>query len=251
METLIQKSARMEFALRAEISADQRQRLMMEMASRVRREKDEAAKEKKKREDSEFVAAMQMALAPPKAIAAFTAKLDRYDTVTVQALMDNERDLVAVREQIDSMLLRAHTLEDGRRVFKTQDGTRVYDEHGMELKADDIAPESIADDKPRAEDFFGRRSEERRLVEERKGLIEYQEKLDMARERTGDPSLTENELDALDKELGQSAPERVRKLAGDPAPADTEAKPTATPSSELARPEQRQPSLQSSVMQPM
>lgn len=218
METLAQKSARFEFARRAEISAELRQRLLMEMNARVRVEQDKTARETERRRDTEFVMALQGALAPPQKIADFTVKLDRYDTATVHALMDNERDLLDVREKIDTMLMKAHVLPDGRRVFKTEDGKRVFDELGVELKADEVTPESIADDKPKWERFFGVRKEERRLVEERKDLVDYQEKLDRARERTKDPKLTEDELSALDKELGQSMPERVRKLSGEQKP---------------------------------
>ena len=218
METLAQKSARLEFARRAEISADLRQRLLMEMNARLRAEQGKAEQEAERRRDTEFIMALETALAPPEKIAAFTVKLDRYDTATVHALMDNERDLRDVREKIDTMLMKAHVLPDGRRVFKTEDGKRVFDELGVELKAEEIAPESIGDDKPKWEMFFGSRKEERRLVEERKDLVDYQDKLDQARERTKDPKLTEGELSALDKEFGESMPDRVRKLAGEQKP---------------------------------
>ncbi|PTM40513.1 hypothetical protein [Bosea sp. 124] len=215
METVTQKSARLEFTLRAQITSEQRQRLLMEMGARLNAEQNQTQLEKRRRQDAEFFAAMEAALAPAHKIEQFTIKLDRYETATVQALMDNERDTLAVRKEIDAMLLKAHTLEDGRRVFKSEDGVRVFDEHGAELKPADVAPESISDEKPRAEAYFERRTEERRLVEERKGLHDYQTKLDTARERVKDPTLTENELSALDKELGQSVPDRVRKLVGD------------------------------------
>lgn len=217
METLVQKSARFEFARRAEISADLRQRLLLEMNTRVRAEQDKTARETERRRDTEFVMALQGALAPPQKIAEFTVKLDRYDTATVQALMDNERDILDVREKIDGMLLKAHVV-NGRRVFKTEDGNRVFDEFGAELKADEITPDAIDNAKPRWEAFSAARDEEKRLVQERKDLGDYQEKLDRARERTKDPKLTEDELLALDKELGNGMPERVRKLTGEPKP---------------------------------
>lgn len=135
METLVQKSARFEFARRAEMSADLRQRLLLEMNTRVRAEQDKTARETERRRDTEFVMALQGALAPAHKIADFTVKLDRYDTATVQALMDNERDVLAVREKIDAMMLKAHVLPDGRRVFKTEDGTRVFDEFGAQLNS--------------------------------------------------------------------------------------------------------------------
>lgn len=218
METLAQKSARLEFARRAEISADLRQRLLLEMNTRVRADQDKTARETERRRDTEFVVALQGALAPPQRIAEFTVKLDRYDTATVQALMDNERDILNVREKIDGMLLKAHVLPDGRRAFKTEDGTRIFDESGVEIKADEITPDAIDNAKPRWEAFSAARDEEKRLVQERKDLGDYQEKLDRARERTKDPKLSEDELSALDKEIGNAMPERVRKLTGEQKP---------------------------------
>ncbi|MFA6965242.1 hypothetical protein [Bosea sp. (in: a-proteobacteria)] len=245
------KSARLEFALRAQITSEQRQRLMMEMGARLNAERNQAENEKRRREDAEFFAAMEAVLAPAHKIEQFNIKLDRYETATVQALMDNELDTLAVRKEIEVMLLKAHTLEDGRRVFKTEDGMRVFDEHGAELKAADVAPESIADDRPRAESYFERRAEERRLVEERKGLIAYQEKLDLARERTADPSLTENELSALEKELGQSMPDRIRKHVGEHAQTGPDAQATATTAFDAPRQEPRNSSPPANVMQPL
>ena len=218
METLPQKSARFEFARRAEISADLRQRLLLEMNTRVRAEQDKTARETERRRDTEFVMALQGALAPPQKIAEFTVKLDRYDTATVQALMDNERDVLAVREKFDAMMLKAHVLPDGRRVFKTEDGTRVFDEFGAQLKPEEIDPVSIDNAKPRWEALQAAHHEAKRLDTERNDLLDYQAKLDRARERTKDPKLTDDELSALDKELGESMPERVRKLTGEQAP---------------------------------
>lgn len=50
--------------------------------------------------------------------------------------MENQVFLDAVRERLDVVLSRAHVLEDGRRVFKTEDGSQVFDEHGAEVDAE-------------------------------------------------------------------------------------------------------------------
>lgn len=218
MESLAQKSARFEFARRAEISAELRQRLLMEMNVRVRAEQDKSAREIERRRDAEFVMALQGALAPPQKIADFTVKLDRYDTATVQALMDNERDIRDVRGKIDGMLLKAHVLPDGRRAFATEDNSKVFDEFGAEIRAEDLSPAAIDPRAPKWEQYDAAGKQLQGLVSERKELIDYQEKLDRARERTKDPKLTEDELSALDKELGQSMPDRVRKLSGEQKP---------------------------------
>ncbi|WP_147283784.1 hypothetical protein [Bosea caraganae] len=212
------KSARLEFTLRAQITAEQRQRLLMEMGARLNAERNQAEVEKRRRQDAEFFASMEATLAPAHKIEQFTIKLDRYETATVQALMDNDRDTVAIRDKIDGMLLKAHALPDGRRVFKTEDGTRVFDEFGAQLKTEEIDPQAIDDAKPKWEAFDAAGIEMDRLAKERTELIDYQSKLDRSRERAKDSKLTEGELSALDKELGETMPDRVRKLTGEQKP---------------------------------
>lgn len=73
-------------------------------------------------------------------IAEFEVDLDRYDTATVAALQENEVQLAQVRERMDALLGQAYVLPDGRRVFKTEDGLRVFDESGKELDASTIDP---------------------------------------------------------------------------------------------------------------
>lgn len=53
----------------------------------------------------------------------FNAKLDVYDQATVDALMENQRLREAVQAKMDAMLDRAFVVEDGRRVFKSADGS--------------------------------------------------------------------------------------------------------------------------------
>lgn len=62
----------------------------------------------------------------------FTVTLDTYDHAIVIALMENQEALDSVNDQIDRLLDRAHVMADGRRVFKAEDGTQVFDEFGQE-----------------------------------------------------------------------------------------------------------------------
>lgn len=208
MEPVAQTVWRLEFARKAAISRELEDRLRDEKARIERREKDQA---EDRREDREMAELLTAVLASDERIEAFTAKLDRYDVATVDALMQNEQDLAVVRERIETMLLEAHTLSDGRRVFKTRDGQRVFDENGTELKANEIDPNTISDKKTKWEDFQEAHQTRDALVDERRQLLEFQGKIDDARERLEDPELTEDELKALDKELGEAVPDRVRK----------------------------------------
>lgn len=206
------------FARYAAISRELREKLRDELdrTKLADRQKERRAEEKERREERELEEVVQfVALASETQIAAFTVKLDRYDAATVEALMQNEQELRDVREHIEKMLGQAHQLPDGRRVFKTLDGKRVFDENGNEVSSDMIRPEQIEDGRKRFEPYWQERQHEKMLVQERDDLHEFQRKLDEARDAKDEPSLTKKDLDALEKEIDQAAPDRVRELAGE------------------------------------
>lgn len=197
---------RAEFARNAALDQRDRERANEEHRKRVQKERDEVIKE---REELEFFEAV---LATPTQIEAFSIKLDRYDTATVEALMNNEVQLQEVRKHVEKMLLEAHVLPDGRRVFRTRDGKQVFDETGKEVSADTIRPDVIDEKKPVWEDYQAGRQREAKLNEERTELQEYQKKLDDARTRVKEGDLTESELDRMDKDLEKSMPKAVRDI---------------------------------------
>lgn len=184
------------------------------------REREKRKKEERELElrDMEMLALVQMAFASPEQVADFKLRLDDYDAKTVEALMENEEALKLVREKMEIMLGEAEVLPDGRRVFKTKDGQRVFDEHGQEVSRDVIDPNSISNKKPLWETFRDARLEEHRLTEEREGLLDYQDKLDAARERLDKGEITTKELDALKGDLEKSMPDAVRAKVGNDRP---------------------------------
>ncbi len=147
-------------------------------------------------------------------IAELEEKLDRYDAAVVQALTENEADLRRVREAREQLLLQAHVLPDGRRVFRTEDGMRLFDEHGVEISAEVISANEIRDDTPAWESFQELGAEQDRLLLERRDIIEYQEKLDHVRERVNDTDVTPDELDALEREMDIDVMERISAQLG-------------------------------------
>ena len=215
---------RLEFARKAAIARDLEQRLRDERRSKDKREKEE--RETRAAEQSGLLSMVEFVLASEQHIEAFAVKLDALDAATVEALMQNEQALIAVRERIAAMLIDAHVLPDGRRVFKTRDGTEVFDEFGTAVSAEEITPEEIHDDKPVWEDFAAELERDAALQREREELLAFQEQLDTARERLDDPALTEDELSALEDELGAVAPERVTAIlnrdTGGPEPGQGE-----------------------------
>lgn len=206
------------FARYAAISRELREKLRDE-ADRTKfldHQKERRENDERQLEEQQFESFVQMVvLATEPQIAAFAVKLDRYDAATVEALMQNEQEIREVRERIETMLKQAHQLPDGRRVFKSLDGKRVFDENGHEVSAEEVQPGQISDAQPRFEPYWEERKHEKVLVQERDDLHDFQRKLDAARDETDRPDLTKDELDALEKDIDDATPQRVRALAGD------------------------------------
>ena len=154
--------------------------------------------------------ATSAAIATEVQIRQFSLKLDTYETATVEALIANQEALDLVQARLDAMLERAYVVEDGRRVFKTRDGTQVFDEFGEEVGRDIIAPEDIDDSHPFWEDFEPSFMERQQLLEEREQIIDYQERLDDARADIEDGEISAAELEELDAELAGLMPPAVQ-----------------------------------------
>lgn len=137
-------------------------------------------------------------------------ELDLYGTGAVAALQQNEIELMEARQQFDKLLLKAHVMPDGRRVFKTEDGKRVFDENGLELSEDVIHADEIDDSRPRWEEAKGAIDRIEALTQERADIIAYQDKLDAARERLESGEMTRKEFDELRDELKADMPDAVR-----------------------------------------
>ncbi len=158
-------------------------------------------------------------------IQAFEAKLDTYDAATVTALMENQKQLDTVNAQIEAMLAQAYVMEDGRRVFKSEDGSRVIDEHGKDVSPDELDFDLIDSNLPTAEDFEKNIDISVKLEARKNELVEYQEKLDDARERVSEGHLSAEDIEELNAELLEDMPEPVQahvpgmeKTTPDPAP---------------------------------
>jgi len=150
---------------------------------------------------------LEAALATFQQVGTFRVEIDDYGTKTVESLMENREAMELVQRRIDDMLGRAEVLPDGRRVFKTIDGKQ-----------------------PKWEAFRAEKEARIRLEAERQQLLDYQDRLDQARERLDAGDITQKELDALKAELKDTMPEAVRrKLDQDTPKAEaTMAQPTTT-----------------------
>ncbi|MEM8497829.1 MAG: hypothetical protein AAF542_07375 [Pseudomonadota bacterium] len=178
---------------------------------KAREDREKRAERTEKLEDDLAAMGMEVVMATEIQIREFEEKLDTYEAATVTALMENQKQLDLVNARIEAMLAQAYVMEDGRRVFKTQDGTQVFDEFGEEVSPEELDFDLISADRPTAEDYLRDLGEREALLSERSDLLEYQQKLDDARERVSEGEISEADLEELDKDLLEVMPDRVRE----------------------------------------
>lgn len=206
MALVVADMLRREFAARSEAAVYERIR-RQEFDDRKRRDREEKKERDQRIEDDLGVI---LAVVTTAEVQAFRVELDAYDVATVEALQLNEAELAQVQDKLEKLFAEAHVLPDGRRVFKTEDGARVFDEHGAELPAEEIAPQDIEDWRPKWETVNGVIQERKALERQRTEILEYQQKLDDARERLDAGDLDRKEFDELRKDLKAQMPDAVR-----------------------------------------
>ncbi|MCP8896357.1 hypothetical protein KYK29_15625 [Shinella daejeonensis] len=137
-------------------------------------------------------------------------ELDLYGTGSVAALQQNEIELADVQKRLDKIFAKSYTLPDGRKVWKTADGSEVYDERGEKLDLSVIDPAEIADEYPKWETVKPMLDERELLLKERTEILDYQDKLDAARDRLDSGNMTRKEFEELREELKADMPDAVR-----------------------------------------
>lgn len=143
----------------------------------------------------------------------FQSEINVFHEASYEALAQIDAEIDLLDEKIENILDNAHTLEDGRRVFKTEDGTRVFDEFGQLVETQIIDPIEISDELERWEVFDDLTNNRSLLLKERGAVIDFQSKTDHADERLNSGELSTAEYNDLRDELYNTAPDRVRGIA--------------------------------------
>ena len=199
-----------DFELRALHSEDLRkEREKWFIVARDQREQQELKADKSEEAFMEFAASI--ILATEIEVQEFQAKLDTYDEATVKALMENTKALESINEKIQENLNYAYVMDDGTRVYKSEDGTWGVNEHGQRFDGNIHDMETIPSTKVTAEEAEADFNSRDMLQRERAEILEYQEKLDNARERPNSDDFTKEELDELDNELEAEMPMAVKR----------------------------------------
>lgn len=177
-----------------------------------------------KLEDGLITAGVDAIIANDIQIAEMQERLDTYQEATTQAIMINqekldliEQQLILVQAKLDAMLDEAYVMEDGRRVFKSEDGSYAVDEFGEEVNPDEIDFDLLPTH-PSADNYMSGFEAKSNLLEhrdellkERDELFDFRDKLDAAQGTLDKVGLTEDELLDLDKDILEFAPPTVMK----------------------------------------
>jgi len=129
--------------------------------------------------------------------------------------MENTEALALIQDQLDAMLDRAFIMEDGRKVFKSEDGTWAVDQDGNKLDPEVDSIEAIPQTQDTAETYLEALEEKQRLEQERQELHDFQDKLDNTREPSNSDDFSKEELDELEKELEADMPQAVKQRLPD------------------------------------
>lgn len=239
MEIVLPRSWREQFEIAAMARKEdiRHREKMAQFAAKQRQFTIEQQIEQKRREEA--LVARETLFLPPHRVAHFQAQLDRDDAATVEFLTQNGEALARKRKLIREILDQAHQLPDGRRVFKTEDGQSVFDEHGTQIGADVLAPDMIDDQKIRWERFKAERRDEQKMAADQDSAHNLQGKLDDARVRLKRGDITEADVTAMKADLAATAPEPLRKKLSfaqpepDAAPADAAPAPALPPGTDV------------------
>lgn len=156
----------------------------------------------------------------------YYAKLDAYDEAVTRALIERLERLHLLEARHAELLTNAFVLEDGRKVFKSEDGTFVVDEAGEQLDADEIDPALIPDGYTTAEEFTASLDAIENEKAEIDALHQAQSEIDAGREKSGqareklddakdalnEDGITVQDLEDLEAELDEAMPTDMPSL---------------------------------------
>jgi len=219
-------------------------RLHQRQLEQTRRDHDKKKADAADELESDLVSAA-MVVVTTEEIDAFTVRLDEFDArlddyheASVEALIEANAKLEIVndkldktRERLDAMREKAFELEDGRRVFVSEDGTWSIDVTGNSVAIDEVPVDIIPNNARIADQYKASMEYEAELIGQQfaiEGEIEdihhfdrlreeYEERADAIRGQLEKDGATkeqldryEDELDRMDAELTSAMPSSVR-----------------------------------------
>lgn len=154
--------------------------------------------------------ATEVVMAAQIQIEEYKARLVAYDEATVFALMENQEQLDAVQAEIQDMISRAYVMDDGRRVFKSEDGVLVIDEFGEIVALEELDPDIIPSGGPTPDEYLSKLKLEDDLLTERQKIHEFDELKNQQHEELEEGGITEDRLEEMDTEMLDAMPDSIR-----------------------------------------
>ena len=156
----------------------------------------------------------------------YDAKLDVYDEAVTRALIEQLERMDILKAAHSEILDNAYVLENGRRVFKSEDGTFVVDEFGANVEKDIVDPETIPEGFSSADVLLKSLFNLDEVQSEIDTLHQAQSEIDVARERSSNArklhkkskvlaeteGVTVGALEEKESELDAAAPKSLPKL---------------------------------------
>lgn len=188
------------------------QRILWQLRDQEDRNK-KAQLNQKQETESDAVADYALSIISVEQSDQFQSEITVFQEATTEALIHQEKLIEKARIELQEVIDQAYILEDGRKAFKDREGLKVYDIDGNELGETIITADEIPDHHPRIEDLLERREQLQILEREQTEILEFQDKLDEARDRLDRGDLTQQEFKDLRDDIYDSAPQAVRDIA--------------------------------------
>ncbi len=143
---------------------------------------------------------------------AFGAFLDTYETAT-QTALERAAELSDAAQATLTTLSEAASTLDGQPVFVSEDA-RIVDADGLDIDPADAERVIWREGAPGYEEYATAKDAAEDAKQTLEDIEAYQAELDDARQRWADEDapMTKDEMDALEKDLKESAPEMVRRI---------------------------------------
>lgn len=129
-------------------------------------------------------------------------RMNELDRASLQAYRLAERKAQEAQDSLDDIQRRATVDEQGRRIYRTEDGQRAFYENGQQLTAAEKDKAKWREGSPSWEQHQDASKRAEEAIRERDAIKEYREMLEKNRDRTDD-------LDGLEKDL-ENMPQGVR-----------------------------------------
>lgn len=113
----------------------------------------------------------------------FQTRIDELDRASLEALREAERRVEQAQKHLDEIQNAATVDDRGRRVYRTQDGTRGYYEDETQVPDAEFAKIKWRPNDPKWEQFRAQGQETSEAVEQRDEIRDYRERLVQTRNR--------------------------------------------------------------------